>query len=96
MVLAGIQLTLRHIFTLLLPKLGETLQSGRVDIVLAFEPPLNAAFPRDQPTITSYVLGQRDTVVRPKENIDMGVDDGTFTEEAIQVRDSWLDEFSVS
>ena len=65
-------------------------------IVLAFEPPLNAAFPRDQPTITSYVLGQRDTVVRPKENIDMDVDDGTFTEEAIQVRDSWLDEFSVS
>ena len=65
-------------------KLGETLDGGKVHLVLIFEAPQGVAFPRDQPTVTSYILGQHDTIVQTKKNMATDADDGTFTEEAIQ------------
>ena len=58
------------------------MEGGQVHFILTFEAPWGAAFPRDQPTMTSYILGQSDTIVQTKKNISM--DDQPFTEDAIQ------------
>jgi len=65
-------------------ELGESLEGGRVNLVLTFEAPRGAAFPRDQPTMTSYTLGLSDTIMRTKKNMDMDEHDDTFTEDAIE------------
>ncbi|KAL7548756.1 hypothetical protein ACHAWF_012013 [Thalassiosira exigua] len=67
-------------------ELGETLDGGQVHIALSFEPPRGAAFPRDQPTMTAYVLGEHDEVdIRSKKNMSTDDDDdAVFTDEAIQ------------
>ena len=66
-------------------QLGETLDAGQVHLSMSFEAPAGAAFPRDQPTMTSYVLGQIDTPEQTKKNMDLDdADDEAFTEEAIQ------------
>ncbi|KAL9178968.1 hypothetical protein ACHAXT_011941 [Thalassiosira profunda] len=67
-------------------ELGETMGSGKAHFAMTFEAPKGAAFPRDQPTMTSYVLEQSDEVALPTNNVSMDTDGGDepFTEEAVQ------------
>ena len=51
---------------------------------MSFEAPEGAAFPRNQPTMTSYILGQSDTIDRVRKNVSMVVDDQDFSDESIQ------------
>ena len=66
------------------------MEGGKVHFILTFEAPWGAAFPRDQPAMTSYMLGQSDTIVQTKKksmDVDdqpLDVDDQPFTEDAIQ------------
>jgi Ca2+-binding EF-hand superfamily protein len=68
-------------------ELGDTLKSGTIQLVVTFDHPKfqrNAAFPRDQPTMTSYVVAtDRETTVQSKKNLEP-LDDETFTDEDIR------------
>ena len=72
-------------------KLGETLEGGQVQLSLSFEGPQGVSFPQDQPTMTSYVLGQSDAIMLEKDDASVDVNEETFTEEAIQKAFTLLD-----
>ena len=60
------------------------MDGGKIQLVLSFEAPEGVAFPRDQTTVTSYVLGQRDTITKHRKTVPDEIDDGTFSDEAVR------------
>ena len=61
------------------------MESGKAHFAMTFEAPKGAAFPMDQPTMTSYVLEQNDEVALPTNATSVDTDaDEPFKEEAIQ------------
>ena len=62
-----------------------------MQLSLSFEGPQGVSFPQDQPTMTSYVLGQSDDIMPEMDGASVDVDEKTFTEDAIQKAFTLLD-----
>lgn len=58
---------------------------------MTFEGPQGAAFPRDQPSMPSYVIGQNDLSTKSKKNIANDDSEEKFTEEEIRKSFEYFD-----